>query len=93
MISLHKKCLKKAVSIYCSLPDNYFYNEPLIEQISFTEKGCFIYLDQKNIKIYVYSDQIIDKKYVLKISFIRKVNGKNKVFDSYETAYNFSPEN
>jgi hypothetical protein len=86
---LQKKCLKKAIKLFCNLPVNDWYNQAYIEQINIGYHSAIIRLDQYDIEILVKCESLINGKPILDVSFIRSINGTNEYFKCYETAYNY----
>jgi hypothetical protein len=86
---LQKKCLKKAIKLFCNLPVNDWYSQHYIDKITIGYHSVIIDLDQYDIQILVKCESLINGKPILDVSFIRSINGKNEQFDCYETAYNF----
>ena len=93
MNELQKKCLKKAIKLFCDLPVDDWYNQCYIEQINIGYHSAIIRLDQYDIEIVVKCEKLIDSKPILDVCFIRSINGTNEPFKCYETAYNFVPVN
>jgi hypothetical protein len=97
MTTTQKKLLKKAISVYCSLPVNDWYNQQYIDKITIGSYYVDIKLDQYDIYIIVNALDKINGKDILEITFTRLINGINEPFKCYETAYNFvsidTPEN
>jgi translation elongation factor EF-4 len=91
MNELQKKCLKKAIKLFCNLPVNDWYIQHYIDKITIGYHSVIIDLDQYDIQILVKCETLINGKPILDVSFIRSINGKNEQFDCYETAYNFVP--
>ncbi len=85
MTTTQKKLLKKAISVYCSLPVNDWYNQQYIDKITIGSYYVDIKLDQYDIYIIVNA---FDKD-ILEVTFTRLINGINEPFKCYETAYNF----
>jgi len=97
MTTTQKKLLKKAISVYCSLPVNDWYNQCYIDKITIGSYYVDIKLDQYDIYIIVNALDKINGKDILDVCFTRLINGVNEPFKCYETAYNFvtidTPEN
>jgi hypothetical protein len=88
---LQKKCLKKAIKLFCNLPVNDWYNQCYIDKITIGYHSVIIDLDQYDIQILVKCESLINGKPILDVCFIRSINGTNEYFKCYETAYNFVP--
>ena len=88
---LQKKCLNKAIKLFCTLPVNDWYNQCYIDKITLGYHSAIIDLDQYDIQILVKCESLINGKPILDVSFIRSINGTNEYFKCYETAYNFVP--